>query len=84
MEIFNRMQQLAEGRLSCPCGNADWKNFLYVDGSYKVPDDDEDKEIAGTEVVQVFAGCKICGLVYSYDGNKEGTWALRSDSAIRT
>lgn len=31
-EMYGRMQTLAEGRLSCECGNMDWKQFLYVDG----------------------------------------------------
>lgn len=45
MTFFEEMRLLANGELACECGNADWKQFLYVSGGPK----------------QVIAGCKRCG-----------------------
>ena len=30
-ELFRKLKQLADGRLCCDCGNADWKHFLFLE-----------------------------------------------------
>lgn len=28
--FFKQIQELADGKLKCECGNADWRQFLFV------------------------------------------------------
>ena len=49
-DFYQDMRQIAEGRLICDCGNADWQQFIFVSG--------------GSDTV--IAGCKKCGHVYAY------------------
>jgi hypothetical protein len=54
MKQLDLIKTQAEGKLSCACGNADWKQFLYV----------------SLGDIPMLAGCKFCGRSHKYDGQK--------------
>jgi transcription elongation factor Elf1 len=49
-KFFDDCRKIAEGKLLCPCGNHNWRQFLFVSGA------------AGLYT----AGCKKCGTCFQY------------------
>ena len=47
------IEAVADGKIVCPCGNSDWRQFLYVGG-------------AGSN--HHAAGCKHCGTMFVHTG----------------
>lgn len=52
MEIFNQVKAIAQDKLNCTCGNADWEQFIYI----------------GPAAVGMVAGCKRCGNIKQWNG----------------
>ena len=50
MNFPQRIEAAAMGRITCQCGNSNWRQFLYC-GTESGPD--------------LSAGCKKCGAIYS-------------------
>ena len=49
-DVFKEIRQFAEDKILCKCGNDNWKQFIYVQGS---------------GLFRYVAGCKKCGTVYT-------------------
>lgn len=50
--MFKQMQELAEGKIECSCGNNEWKQFIYISS-----------KLAASDKV---AGCKRCGAILGH------------------
>jgi hypothetical protein len=46
------MVELLSGKVRCPCGNADWRQFSYVPEMYPLP---------------LLADCDKCGRLFSHE-----------------
>lgn len=53
-QFRERIRKIAEGRVSCPCSNSSWEQFIYIDG--------------GAD--RTLAGCKRCGTVFELVGGQ--------------
>lgn len=54
MELYQQVEGISKEKIDCTCGNTDWKQFLYV----------------GTDIADMFAGCKRCGRTYRHRGQE--------------
>ena len=60
-QFHARMRSIADGKISCPCGNTSWEQFLYIDG--------------GSD--RTMAGCKRCGTVFMHGQGDTWTETVR-------
>jgi len=58
LDLRARIERLLKGRITCPCGNSDWEQFLYVGN---LPDGG-------------MAGCKLCAHVTVLDDLIKSYW----------